>query len=195
MGSQAIDAQKHIEFHFDDKKAAQAAAYILKIHGGRMTYMVLIKLLYLADRAQLMSRGRTITGDTMYSMKCGPVLSIVMNILKRDPRTSISLAWEEHISEPVDTYDVTLLSPAPTDELSRNELKTLDEVHNRFGHMNDWDLVDLLHEILPEYEKVQSGRSLILPDRILRHAGATDEQIAHVRAEVESLTSIDSMLR
>jgi hypothetical protein len=52
-----------IKFVFNEKKAAQAAAYLLKLHGGKMDYRKLLTLLYLADRKLLAERGRTITGD------------------------------------------------------------------------------------------------------------------------------------
>lgn len=52
-----------IKFVFDDRKAAQAAAYLLKLNGGKMDYRRLITLLYLADREMLLKHGRTITGD------------------------------------------------------------------------------------------------------------------------------------
>jgi hypothetical protein len=52
-----------IKFVFNPKKAAQAAAYLLKLNGGKMDYRRLLTLLYLADRKMLITHGRTITGD------------------------------------------------------------------------------------------------------------------------------------
>ena len=65
---------------FDEKKATQAAACFLKLADGGLNYMVLIKdLPYLADRQALAGWGRSITNDKYYSMKCGPVLSNVLD--------------------------------------------------------------------------------------------------------------------
>ena len=64
---------------FDEKKATQAAACFLKLADGGLNYMVLIKDLYLADRQALAGWGRSITNDKYYSMKCGPVLSNVLD--------------------------------------------------------------------------------------------------------------------
>jgi uncharacterized phage-associated protein len=194
MGSQATDAQKPIEFRFDDKKAAQAAAYLLRRHGGRMKYMMLLKLLYLSDRELLVTRGRTITGDVMYSMKCGPVLSHILNILKRDVFTAVSPEWGEHISPP-EGYFVRLTSESSTDELSRTELKIMDSVDAKYGGMDEWALVDLLHKILPEYEKVESGRKLILPDQILRSVEMSEDEIVSLRQELRELAAVDALLR
>jgi hypothetical protein len=38
---------------FDEKKATEVAAFLLKMRGGKMSYLKLIKLLYLADRESL----------------------------------------------------------------------------------------------------------------------------------------------
>jgi len=52
-----------IRFAFDEKKAAQAAAYLLKLNGGTMDRRKLLMMLYMADRKMLVEHGRTITGD------------------------------------------------------------------------------------------------------------------------------------
>jgi uncharacterized phage-associated protein len=57
-----------VRFPFDERKAAQAAAYLLKKHDGRLNFMKLIKLLYLADRKSLLENGKPITGDRMLAM-------------------------------------------------------------------------------------------------------------------------------
>jgi len=53
---------------FNEAKATQAAALLLKLRGGRMNYMKLIKLLYLVDRTALIRWGRPVTFDSYCSM-------------------------------------------------------------------------------------------------------------------------------
>ena len=65
---------------FNEKKATQAAAHLLKLRGGKMSYMKLIKLLYLADREAILAWGRPITTDGYASMDRGPVLSRVLDL-------------------------------------------------------------------------------------------------------------------
>ena len=74
---------------FNEKKATQAAAHLLRLRGGRMSYMKLIKLLYLADREALLRWGRTISTDRYVSMDRGPVLSRVLDLATdgEDPGT------------------------------------------------------------------------------------------------------------
>ncbi len=56
-----------------------------------MSYMKLIKLLYLADREALARWGRPITTDTYVAMKHGPVLSYILNLITPTP-TAMTLS-------------------------------------------------------------------------------------------------------
>lgn len=66
---------------FDERKAAQAAAFLLHKAGGRLPLLKLMKLLYLSERESLQKYGDTITGDTFVSMPNGPVLSMTLNFI------------------------------------------------------------------------------------------------------------------
>src|SRR5450756_2974830 len=48
---------------FREERTTQAAAYLLRLRGGRMSYMKLIKLIYFADRRALLELVRPITFD------------------------------------------------------------------------------------------------------------------------------------
>ena len=50
---------------FNERKAAQAAAYLLRKHGTPMHAHHLMFMLYMADRQSLIENGYTITGDQM----------------------------------------------------------------------------------------------------------------------------------
>jgi len=70
-----------VHLPFNERKATEAAARLLKLRGGTMSYMKLIKLLYLADREALLRWGRPISTDRYVSMDRGPVLSHVLNLV------------------------------------------------------------------------------------------------------------------
>ena len=96
------------------ERATQAAAYLLKLRGGRMSYMKLLRLMYLADREALLRMGRPITYDRYVSMDHGPVLSQTYNLLVSEEAPSHeSSYWRQHISEP-DRYEVTLRIAEPS---------------------------------------------------------------------------------
>lgn len=175
-----------MRFPFNDKKTAQAAAFVLRLAGGSLNYMKLIKLLYLADREKLVKRGHTITGDTFYSMKHGPVLSRVLDFITEGPSEHPS-AWFDYINPPRE-YDVSLREDAPedTDEMSKFELEVLRDTFERYGRIGKWDLVDLLHRVLPEWQPTNSSIR-IEPTIILRDAGWSDEEISEAVSMADEL--------
>ena len=90
-----------IKFPFDERKAKSAASVLLQQEGGRMPYIRLIKLLYLADRESIDRRGRPIVGGRYVSMKYGPVLSEVLDLVRTG-----GLEWSEAVEK--ENHDVLL---------------------------------------------------------------------------------------
>ncbi len=145
---------------FDEEKATQAAALLLKLRGGQMSYMKLIKLMYLADRTALLRFGKPITMDRWYSMKHGPVLSNVLNLITDPSRVDSTGSWAQIISPPLGDREVSLLPvEIPNTRLSQAEEKIIVEVFALYGGINRWDLVELLHEgkVAPEWKEPPQG--------------------------------------
>ena len=168
-----------MRFPFDERKAAQAAAYLLKRHHGRLNYMKLIKLLYLADRKALLDLGNPITGDRMMSMPKGPVLSGILDLINWGRRRSETSVWLQYVSEPIG-YDVTLaaegISIDELDLLSESERQILDEIDEEYGRVDKWSLVELTHR-LPEWHDPRGSSLPIDPAEILREEGRSEEEI------------------
>lgn len=137
------------QLRFNERKATQAAAELLRLRGGRMSYLKLIKLMYLADREALLRWGRPISTDRYVSMDKGPVLSRVLDLATDGDAPSRPSIWAEQISEPV-RYEVELKADPGNDELSEAEIALLDEIFKIHGHKSRWDLVELTHQ-LPEW--------------------------------------------
>lgn len=169
---------------FNEAKATQAAAILLNLRGGSMSYMKLIKLLYLADREALLRWERPITTDRWVSMKNGPVLSNVYNLIREEPAPGENGIWRNHIQST--GYDVRLVAPMDDDELSAAEVKLLHQVFALHGRRNRWELVDLSHT-LPEWKNPGTSSLPIEPADILRGEGRTSEEVADVLAELDHL--------
>jgi uncharacterized phage-associated protein len=69
-----------VRLRFNEAKATEAACLLLRLRGGKMSYIKLIKLLYLLDRTSLLRWGRPVTTDRYVSMDQGPVVSQVYNL-------------------------------------------------------------------------------------------------------------------
>jgi uncharacterized phage-associated protein len=133
-------------------KAVEAAAELLRAEsGGRMDYIRLLKLLYLADRESLRRFGKPITYDRYVAMKFGPVLSEVYDLIKG-----------QHVDAPLwskviktDRYSVVLEeAEAPRNEhLSRAEIAILHSLSTKYRDVDNWSLVDQLHADCKEWDR------------------------------------------
>lgn len=181
-----------MRLHFNEKKATQAAAHLLKLRGGRMSYMKLVKLLYLADREALLRWGRPISTDRYVSMDRGPVLSRVLDLATDGGDPGTPSVWASSITEP-SNYEVELKADAGDEELSESEIQLLDEVFAQHGRKSRWDLVELTHR-LPEWIDPQGSAIAITYRDILKAGGKSDLEISAVEAELEDLAETDLLL-
>jgi uncharacterized phage-associated protein len=172
---------------FDERKAAQAAAFLLFKGKGRLALLKLMKLMYLSERLSLGRYGDTITGDDFVSMKNGPVLSMLLNHLNGFVKSSAD-GWDKWIADRSDNV-IALRDPSmirtPEEDLlalSETDLECLNEVWSEFGHWDSWKLVDYTHsEACPEWQDPGNSSRPIPPARLLRAVG-------YKPAEVEALT-------
>ncbi len=128
---------------FNESKVAQLAAYFIDKAGGEIYHLMLMKLLYIADRNALATLGYSISDDNYVSMNYGPVLSKTLSLIDGCVQLENSL-WIKLIS-PGRDHKLFLLNAnnAPTDLLSQAELKIADSV---FGQYGDWDRFELAEE-------------------------------------------------
>jgi uncharacterized phage-associated protein len=177
-----------IHFQFDERKATEAAALLIEREGGRINYMKLLKLMYLAERRSLAQRNRPICGDVYVSMSRGPVLSKVYNLIKGETDWIVPRHWSSFIRLS-DRYFVELVKAPDREALSDADVRILSEVFAAHGSLDEWQLVRLLHEQCPEWEDPADTSSEILPEEILRALGKDEEDMAAVRDGAEAARS------
>ena len=138
-----------ITFKFNFEKAVQAAGVVLRLHHGRMEYLRLLKILYIADRELLAETGRTLTGDRAVAMKNGPVLSEVYDLLKG--QAARAGEWDAAIR--TEKYEVVLREPVPVGKLTKAEANKLTQLCDRYRDTNSYDLSELTHDFAEWAEK------------------------------------------
>jgi len=157
---------------FNESKVAEMAAYLLLKSGGRMPYLKLMKLLYLADRESMARYGFPISDDHMVSMIHGPVLSRTLNLMNGDSRSQAK--WGQLISAPI-SYDLALrglFNPeSDIDELSKADLEVLDAVWQQFGHFGAFPLRDYTHEHCAEWVDPDGSSFPISPKTVFMAIG------------------------
>ena len=148
-----------MEFRFDFEKSLQAAAYLLHLEEGRMSYLRLLKLLYIAERELLAQKATLLTGDIYKAMEHGPVLSHIFDLIKG--KGSQSMEWERYIKR--SGYAVKLVREPGRGRLSGEVIDKLTEVSERYREKDHWELRDLTHEF-PEWAKnYAGGASALIP--------------------------------
>ena len=173
-------------------RTIQAAAVLLQeTRACRMSYMRLLKLLYIADRELLAETGRSITGDHAIAMKYGPVLSRTYDMIKGE--SSRADQWETYIHR--DGYEVELRGVPGRGKLSKGEIQKLREVTERYRHLCDFDLSELTHafeEWQRNYDE-KNPRHYIAWQQILE-AQKKPEMIAAAEEDIRTRLALDQVL-
>ena len=179
---------------FNESKVTQAAAMLLKMRGGKMSYMKLLKLLYLVDREALLRWGRPVSTDRYVSMDRGPVLSKTLDLINEGAEDHVGRTWAKHISAPLGDHEVELRSDTPNDELSRAEEKLISEIFGKFGHLTRWQIVDHVHT-LPEWIDPNGGAIPIQYEDILRAGNKTEVEIESILQELRNIAHLQDRLQ
>lgn len=124
-------------FRFDYRKAAQATAFLLRREKNRqMNYHRLLKLLYLADRESIREAGRPILGGRYLATDRGPLHSTMLELIRG---TDIqSPTWATMFRQ--DHYDLEMICDPGSGDLSKHEIKTLNQVSAQYEDDDDYAL-------------------------------------------------------
>lgn len=162
---------------FDERKAAEMAAYILlKEKYGKMDYRKLIKLMYLTESKCIEVKGRPMIYDTLASEEKGLVLSKTLDLI-RGKRKPHSNGWNSLIYDAdLDTCIVSVkerVTPEDNfDILSQAEEEIIDEIWNKFKDYTWQELSDYTHENCVEWKKLKGKKSEpIKIDKLLKSLG------------------------
>lgn len=163
-----------MELRFDFEKSLQAAAYLLQLEEGRMPYLRLLKLMYIAERELLAQTATPLTGDIYKATEHGPILSHVFDLIRG--KGSRSAEWDGFIKR--SGYAVKLVAGPGRGRLSGDVIDKLAEVSERYRERGHWELRDLTHEF-PEWAKnvPASGSALIPLKDVLEAQGESQETL------------------
>lgn len=166
---------------FSEKKATEAAIILLKLAGGRMKYIRLLKLLYLSDRKALAELGRSITNDRYCSMKYGQVPSRAYNLVKGTASLTEGV-WIKYINSPVDQNYIELKITSDTlQALSESEIDIICSIYMEYVDKSDFDLADITKGA--EYVQITGAKkSIDTPiEKILEALNYDDKQIEQIK--------------
>jgi len=175
-----------MNFRFDPTKATQVAGEFLRLAGGSLDVLKLVKLTYLLDRVSLIRRGLPVLGGDYYSMRNGPVISEVLDLINSGWLRGAQTDWAEFISARMGNQ-VELRRPCETGRLAESELLLLSEVFTQHMNRSGRALADWCHEHCAEWHPLTQGRHEISVESMLEAGGKSEASIARVvREEAET---------
>ena len=176
-----------MRFVFDDRKAAEAAVYLLAQNKGRMKSVKLLKLLYLADRQAFIESGYPITGAKMVSVDTGPALSEVYTQLAWGDVAETP--WSQLIAAEAEFQVSLRQADGELVHLSDYDEAVLGQVFEKFGRWDPWALVRFT-QTLPEWRDPDGSALLIDTRIILEEAGKSSDEIQDIAALVDSIRAM-----
>ena len=186
---------------FDERRAAEVAAYLLYRAGGRLPLIKLVKLMYLAERLSLKRYGEPLTGDRLVSMPNGPVLSMTYDHIN-GALPSAEGGWETWVADReghvLALRDASKIRTPEQDllRLSDSDLEVLAEVWEQFGHWDRWTLVQYTHsDACPEWEDPEGSSRPITYDVLFSKLGYEDDQVAALAERISEQRALNAVLQ
>ena len=152
---------------FDDRKVTQMACLFIKILGGSIDYLKLMKLLYIADKEALSSLGNSISGDAFYSMPLGPVLSKTLDMSGKYYEKTNKAYWRKHITAQSCNHELTQKEEPGNGDLSEAETDIIKKVIAELGMKTGKQLVDITHAFSEYNEPHGSSIPIEIIDMLL----------------------------
>ena len=170
---------------FNDKKVLQIISYLLSLNDNKMEKLKLMKELYLIDRMAIDEKHQSISEDTYFSLKHGPVLSNTLNIINEIPEDN---DWAEYlkIEEP---YNIVSIKPFDEGRLSKNDMKYIKTISDKYKNYSSSQLRNYTHT-LPEWKEPHGSNRKIYFSDIMKALGKTEQQISDAKKEYGSLNSL-----
>lgn len=175
---------------YDETKAVQLAARLLQLRGGRMSYLKLLKLMYIVDREALLRRGKSVTSDSYVSMRFGPVLSNTYSCIS-EGRPSRTL-WDDYIRT-IPDHEIELIASPSTEALSEEECALIEEIFATFGGKSRWELVDYVHTFA-EWKDPDGSMLPITIEEILIAGNISQEHREIVLGDLSVSAAFDELM-
>lgn len=181
---------------YKEQTAAQVVAYFLWKAKQPIAYLKIMKLMYFAEREFLLSHGSRLTGDELFSLPYGPVLSSTLDkfhVVNLDPYWSKWIECKAENMFSLKKGDFTIKS---FDHLSDAAIKILDKVYEKYGGYGTFDLVDLTHtfEHCPEWQNPGKSRLPLKIEDILRNHGRNEQQTKAIMKSLQEQDEYEKLI-
>jgi len=182
-----------VEFVFNIRKSIAATGLLCRLNGGKIEVREMLKMLYLADKTAITKWHRSITGDLIFSMPQGMVLSRIYNLARYNVSGSDMEAWKS-VFTPREGHAVSVredanLDMGPLSEREEDALKSAFETVKGLISEHGEDYITVLHDMLPEWKNPNGSSILVDPSEILLKSGEDPDEITAISAELAAINS------
>lgn len=184
---------------YNEVKATQLAAFLLKLNGGEMNFLKFIKLTYNIEREALNRWLRPVTFGQLFSFDHGQVVSNTYDNAKFN-RQNVKSFWRDYL----ETYrgtgnsrNIRLIKECGIEKLSRAELELIEEMYERYKNKTGSQMVDEHHKshLFPEWKKPQGSSIETTYSDLLYFLGKTQEQIEEFKEDMSDLACLEEIAR
>jgi uncharacterized phage-associated protein len=174
-----------------DERAAKAAVLYIADSAPKPTFAHIGKILYQADKISLQLYGRPICGDPYIAYADGPLPDHIYQVMRRTNQSDQKIArdWGFRVDK---RFVDNGRNPAPIvvpieepdlDNLSRSDLKCIDEAIRAIGHLRYGELSQVTHDGAwhKAQERAQYGDSTIALEDIVETLPNGDEILEYLR--------------
>lgn len=182
---------------YNERKAAQVAAFFAAKQGGTISHLKLMKLMYLAERQSLQEYGDSMLDDTLVSMRFGPVLSRTKDCMDGFGDTELQDGWDSWISDHAN-HKVSLtkedFSEEMLDEVSVSEIELMERVWDAHGSKNQWDLAEYTHKSCAEWRDPGTSTLPIDYGDVIAANGSSDEVARTLSNQIKERQQLEKLL-
>ena len=152
---------------FDVATAAQSAAFFIRSEGGRIDYLKLVKLMYLAERESMEKYDKPFFYDVFYNMDHGPIPSTVMDLINGEIEHPV---WSMYVGDRV-LDEVESRNSFELDHLSSAEMGILKDLKKKFAKKNGFEMAIWTHDHCSEWQPPKGKRSRLSHQKVFRELG------------------------
>lgn len=165
---------------YNPETTVELAVAFTSLEGGRISHMKLLKLMYLFERYWLLKHKQLLTGNTLFMLPKGPVLSETLDLMNGNimyPNwnkifsrvqnnqikfVSVGERQKYFVRENLQFYDVKSSSVLPPEAH-----KVVKSVYQVYGRLTQFELSDYTHE-LPEWSDPKGSARRLSDENLYR---------------------------
>lgn len=173
---------------YNTQKIKEVLLYILQ-ETGVISYYMLMKLLYIAERKHLAKWGTMITSSNFYAFKHGPVPTRIYYAICSGKNTKESFLSD--IIETVGDYDVKPLREPNKDYLSKSDIESLDSSIRDNKDKDYSEIEAIVHDKYYKQAFKRKGKDRRMSiDEIARSGGADDDMLSYIHSQIEAQSAL-----